>query len=420
MTGQRAAYIGSTALVKIVVESGSTLSILVIAGTLGQEAVATYSVCLAAIWLASIIFSNGVSVMLRRNFVLHPEVPALTIYRRAQSAVFRSPRQYLVTAIALILLAGYIGWTIGAEGVVLMGLMIPLFAILSFQSIKIEYHKAVGQSVRASFFEPGLLHLAITGLILAATWMGTRSLIPIFSAGFVGFLAVAVFLVAYIWNKKAGDSAVRTTNAQRKILANTLLMFVFRNGFPLFFAAFMAIADLGHFRTEERLFYFLLFFYFLFETLGMKSVIAAYSAENSATAPRFYRRSVAQLFLLGLVVALAMYAALSSEVLAGVVAYDWTGDLTLFMAIATPFYFVTYFNTLVLNLLGHHGSVIWSVLLGSVAFIAGAYILYPLFGIDGVRTAYLGGGILSSGFSGATLLYVQRSSRPAPEAASDP
>ena len=89
LSGRRAAYFGSTVFVRIVVQSGSTLSVLLMAKFLGQKAVATYSICLAAVWLSSIVFANGSRIMMRRNFVLHPDTPPQAIYRRSQGTVLR-------------------------------------------------------------------------------------------------------------------------------------------------------------------------------------------------------------------------------------------------------------------------------------------------------------------------------------------
>ena len=381
---------------------------------LGQEAVATYSVCLAAVWLSSIVFANGAPVMMRRYFVLHPETPPLSIYRRSQAAVLRSPVRYILTAGLLSFLALYIGMTTGMKGVALMILMSPLFMILVFLALKIEYHKVMGQTVKASVFEPGLLHLLISVMILTAVWAGVTDILSIFSVGGVAFLGIAVISVRFVWRQTAAEGKLENSAAQQKILATNLLLFVFANGFPLFFAAFMIPADLGHFRIEERLFFSLLFFYTLFETLGMKTNIAAFSSGDRAKMARFYRRSLATIFGIGLLAALTMFAALSNRTLAGFIGYEWYGNLILVMALATPFYFATYFSNLVLNLAGNHSAVIWSLLSGSVVFIAGAYLLYPVLGLDGVRTAYLCGGIVSSCFSGTAVLLSQREKLPGP------
>ncbi len=140
----------------------------------------------------------------------------------------------------------------------------------------------------------------------------------------------------------------------------------------------------------------------------MKTNIATFSSGDREKTSRFYRQSVAKVFGIGLLAALAMFAALSNQTLAGFIGYGWYGDLLLVMALATPFYFATYFSNLVLNLVGNHSAVIWSLLSGSVVFIGGAYLLYPLLGMDGVRTAYLCGGIVSSCFSGTAVLLSQR------------
>lgn len=396
LSGRRAAYLGATVCVRVVVQSGSTLSVLLIAKFLGQEAVAIYSICLAAVWLASIVFFNGIRVMMRRHFVLHPETSPLTVYRRSQAAVFRSPRRYAVTAALLVFLALYIGATVGATGVALLILMLPLAVLLVFLGLKIEYHRAIGQVVRASVFEPGALHLAIAVLVLVAVWLGAQTLITIFSAGAVMFLAAAVLAVAHVRRQTPEEPGPEDTAAQRKILATEMLLFVFRNGFPLFFAAFIAAADLGHFRTEERLFYLLLFFYLLFETLGMKSIIGAFRGHDSAATARFYKRCVVQISAVGGAAALALFAGLSQPALADMIGYNRAGDLLLCMALAVPFYFLTYFNNLVLHLTGQHSAVIRSLLSGVLTFIVGAYLLYPWLGLDGVRVAYLGGGAVSA------------------------
>ena len=408
MSGRRTAYFGSTVCVRIVVQSGSTLSVLLMAKFLGQEAVATYSVCLAAVWLSSIVFANGAPVMMRRYFVLHPETPPQSIYRRSQATVFRSPVRYILTAALLSLLAFYIGVTTGLKGIALMILMSPLLIILVLLALKIEYHKVIGQTVTASAFEPGLLHLMISVMIMTAVLAGVTDIVSIFSVGGIVFLGIAVIAVRFVWRQTAAEEKLENSAAQRKILATNLLLFVFANGFPLFFAAFMIAADLGHFRIEERLFFSLLFFYTLFETLGMKTNIATFSSGDREKTSRFYRQSVAKVFGIGLLAALAMFAALSNQTLAGFIGYGWYGDLLLVMALATPFYFATYFSNLVLNLVGNHSAVIWSLLSGSVVFIGGAYLLYPLLGVDGVRTAYLCGGIVSSCFSGTAVLLSQR------------
>ena len=408
MSGRRTAYFGSTVCVRIVVQSGSTLSVLLMAKFLGQEAVATYSVCLAAVWLSSIVFANGAPVMMRRYFVLHPETPPQSIYRRSQATVFRSPVRYILTAALLSLLAFYIGVTTGLKGIALMVLMSPLLIILVLLALKIEYHKVMGQTVTASAFEPGLLHLMISVMIMTAVLAGVTDIVSIFSVGGIVFLGIAVIAVRFVWRQTAAEEKLENSAAQRKILATNLLLFVFANGFPLFFAAFMIAADLGHFRIEERLFFSLLFFYTLFETLGMKTNIATFSSGDREKTSRFYRQSVAKVFGIGLLAALAMFAALSNQTLAGFIGYGWYGDLLLVMALATPFYFATYFSNLVLNLVGNHSAVIWSLLSGSVVFIGGAYLLYPLLGMDGVRTAYLCGGIVSSCFSGTAVLLSQR------------
>ncbi len=408
LSGRRAASFGSTVFVRIGVQSGSTLSVLLMAKFLGQEAVATYSVCLAAVWLSSIVFANGAPVMMRRYFVLHPETPPQSIYRRSQATVFRSPVRYILTAALLSLLALYIGVTTGLKGVALMVLMSPLLMILVLLALKIEFHKAMGQTVKASAFEPGLLHLMISVMILTAVWAGVTDILSIFSAGSIVFLGIAVIAVLFVWRQTAKEEKLENSAAQRKILATNLLLFVFANGFPLFFAAFMIAADLGHFRIEERLFFSLLFFYALFETLGMKTNIATFSSGDRAKMSRFYRQSVAKVFGIGLLAALAMFTALSNQKLAEFIGYGWYGNLMLVMALATPFYFATYFSNLVLNLVGNHSAVIWSLLSGSVVFIGGAYLLYPLLGVDGVRTAYLFGGIVSSCFSGTAVLLSQR------------
>lgn len=408
MIGRLAVYFSFTVLIRLAVESGSTLSILVIGKLLGQEAVATYSVCLAAIWLSSIVFNNGIPVLMRRNFIVHSELAPLTVYRRCLATVFRARRQYVTTGLLFAGLAVYIDFTIGANGVLLLAFMTPLSVILSILTIKLEYHRAVGETIRASIFEPGIIHLAVAVLIAAAVAAGMSDLLSIFSVAFIAFAVAAALSLAHVWRKTRGETSLRNLAAQRKILANNLLMFVFRNGFPLFFAAFIVAADLGHFRMEERLFFLLLFFYMLFETLGMKSIIAGFSGDDHSATVRFYIRSLAKFFAIGLVVAAAMYAALSNRTLVAFIGYFWTGQLTLFMALATPFYFATYFNNLVLNLLGHHGIVIWSMLAGAIAFIGGAYLLYPLLGIDGVRLAYFSGGLASAVLSTIAVLVSHR------------
>lgn len=417
LSRRKAAYVGSVALVRIVVQSGSTLSILLIAKFLGQEAVATYSVCLAAVWLSSIVFANGASIMMRRHFVLHRETPPLSIYRRSQAAVLRSPVRYAVTAALLLFLAGYIGVTTGGKAVALMASMTPMFMIVVFLVLKTEYHKAIGQTVLASIFEPGLLHLLIAAMILTAVGTGVTDILSIFFVGGAALLCIAAVATLVVWRRTATEHALENSAAQRKILTTALLQFLFVNGFPLFFAAFMVASDLGHFRVEERLFFLLLFFYKLFETLGMKRNIAAFSSGDLASMSRFYRRSLAQVFGFGLLVALGMFAALSNPALAGFIGYVWNGELVLAMALATPFYFAAHFSNLVLNLVGRHSAVIWSLLSGSVVFIAGTYVLYPWLGLDGVRTAYLCGGIVSSCCSGVAVLLSQRESSPRPGAA---
>jgi hypothetical protein len=252
LSGRRAAYFGSTVFVRIVVQSGSTLSVLLMAKFLGQEAVATYSICLAAVWLSSIVFANGSRIMMRRNFVLHPDTPPQAIYRRSQGTVLRSPVRYVLTAALLVFLAVYIAMTTGMKGVALMILMSPLFMLLFFLALKTEYHRAIGQTVKASAFEPGLLHLMISVMILTAVWAGVTDILSIFSVGSIVFLGIAVIAVRFVWRQTAEEEKMENSAAQRKILATNLLLFVFANGFPLFFAAFMIAADLGHFRIEER------------------------------------------------------------------------------------------------------------------------------------------------------------------------
>lgn len=412
LSGRQTAHVGSAVFIRIVVQSGSTLSVLIMAKFLGQEAVATYSVCLSAVWLSSIVFANGAPVMMRRHFVLHPETPPLSIYRRSQATVLRSPARYVLTTVLFLLLTSYIAATTGIKGVALVILMSPLFMVLILLTLKIEYHKVMGQTVRASLFEPGLLHLLISAVILTAVGVGVTDLVSIFSAGGAVFLCVALIAVQFVWRRTTEEEILENSSAQRKILATNLLQFVFLNGFPLFFAAFMIATDLGHFRVEERLFFSLLFFYALFETLGMKKNIAAFSSGNPTKMSQFYRQSLGKVFVMGLLAALAMFAALSNQTLAGFIGYGWYGDLMLVMALAVPFYFTTYFSNLVLNLTGNHSAVILSLLSGAVAFIAGAYILYPLLGLDGVRTAYLCGGLVSSLCSGTAVLLSQRQKNP--------
>lgn len=403
------AHLFSTLILRFLLQSGSTFSILVINHFFGAHAVAVYSACLAAILMAVIVFRNGLPVLLLRYHVSHPEMSPDAISKGFQATLFRSPLQYAIVAILSVAVSGYLYQSIGADAVHLFVLMSPLILILPILTLMSSQYKAKGQTIRASLYEIGSVHLGIALLVLIALSAGVGNFTTIFVAGFVLSGLAGGWILLHFLRKTQSTPALRAPAAQRKILAGALLLFASRNGFPLFFAAFMLADDLGRFRLEERLFFLVMFFYMLFETVGMKRFIAGLRPENPVESLRFYRLSACAAFAIGLAASLVLFGILQFEPITQRIGYSASGSLTVLMALAMPFYFLALYNNTVLNLLGLHGTVNWGLLLGAATFFLGAYLLYTDMAVDGIRIAYLCGGIVSGIYSGIRVLLVYRS-----------
>lgn len=405
----RGTHLFSTLVLRFVLQSGSTFSILVINHFFGADAVAVYSACLAAILMTVIVFRNGLPVLLLRYHVSHPRMSPDSIAEGFQATLFRSPRQYAIVAVLSLAVAGFLYQSIGADAVHLFVLMSPLILILPILTLMSSQYKAKGQTIRASLYEIGSVHLGIALLILIAISAGVGNFTAIFVTGFVLSGLAGGWTLLHFLRKTRNTPALRAPAAQRKILVGALLLFASRNGFPLFFAAFMFAGDLGQFRLEERLFFLVMFFYMLFETVGMKRFIAGLRPENPVASIRFYKLSACAAFAIGLAASLVLFGILQFEPLTQRIGYAASGTLTVLMALAMPFYFLALYNNTVLNLLGLHGAVNWGLLLGAASFFLGAYLLYADMAVDGIRIAYLCGGIVSSIFSGTRVLLAYRS-----------
>lgn len=412
---RRGAHLLSTLVLRFVLQSGSTFSVLVINQFFGAGAVAVYSACLAAILLTVIVFRNGLPVLLLRYHVSHPQMSADAIAVGFQATLFRSPKQYAIAAAIWLAAAAFLYRSIGTEAVLLFFLMSPMILILPVMTLMSSQYKAKGQSIHASLCEIGSVHLGIAVLVLISIAAGVGTFTAIFVAGFVLSGLAGIGMLIHFLRKTRTTPALRAPAAQRKILVGALLLFASRNGFPLFFAAFMVAGDLGQFRLEERLFFLVMFFYMLFETVGMKRFITGLRPENPAASLRFYKQTACAAFVIGLSAALVLFGLLQIGPVTQRIGYSAPGSLTVLMALAMPFYFVALYNNTVLNLLGLHGTVNLGLLLGTASFFLGAYLLYPDMSVDGIRIAYLTGGIVSSLFSGRRVLIAYRAAANTPQ-----
>ncbi len=411
MTKARALQVLWTSVVRLVVQSGSTLSVLLINAFFGRESVALYSVAFAAIYLILLVYVNGIPIFLLRSFVEQAQPDGENLYRRAQATLIRSPAQYTKAGILIIATILYLYFSIGFSAVRIFALMSPLLLIMLGLNLRSAYHKAIGEPVQASIFEAGLIHISISAVILAGAWFGAKDLTTVFAFGFVFFAAAGALVVYRMYSETRNVTPITNASAQRAILGNNLLAFVFRNGFPLFFAALMATEDLGLFRVEERLFFMLMFVYFLYEAVSVKPLITVFSDGGPQQKLRTYTRMAGTVFAGGMVIALTMLLLLSKGPVANLVGYSWHGNWTFLMALSIPFYILTHFNSMVLNLVGRHGAIALCMLAGATVFMLGAFVVYPSMGVDGVRLAYFSGGAASAVLSTFAFLMSLRKTR---------
>lgn len=412
MTKARAAQVLWTSIVRLVMQSGSTVSVLLINMFFGQASVALYSVAFAAISLIVVVFRNGLPIFLLRSFVEQTDPDGQSLYRGFLATLVRSPAQYAKAAVLIVVAILYLYISIGPSAVRMFALMSPLLLLMPVVHVRSSYHKAIGEPVQASIYDSGLLHLSISGLVLVSLWLGATELSTVFAYGFLFFAAAGVVLLVRMLHATRNVAPITDPGAQRAILANNVLAFVFRNGFPLFFAAFMATDDLGRFRVEERLFFLLMFLYFLYEAVSVKRLIAVFSDSDDRARLRTYTRMSGTVFAGGMVAALAMLVILSIEPIAAVIGYSWHGSWTVLMALSIPFYILTLFNSLVLNLVGRHSAVTRCMLAGAVVFLFGTFAVYSSLGIDGVRLAYFSGGVAGAALSTIAVLLSQRRAAP--------
>ncbi len=407
MSKAKVVQIFLTTLVRLVLQSGSSISVLLINGFFGQASVALYSVAYAAILLIVLVFGNGLHVLLLRGFAKQDEPDSDAFYKRFQATLARSPGQYAKAGLLALLAALYLFLSIGPEAVKIFVLMSPLLLILPSLNLRSSYHKALGQPVRASIYQAGLFHLTISILILLAVISGTQDLSNVFIAGFILLSVASVIIMAKTLKTTRSVKPLRDPAAQMAILFNALLNFTLRNGFPLFFAAFMATEDLGSFRVEERLFFLLMFLYFLFEVVSVKYLIKIFREGETAHRIRRYVLLSGSVFTVGLLAAITLLFALSLHPVANFIGYSWQGDWTVLMAFSAPFYMLALFNGLVLDLGGRHFAVTRCTFAGAIIFLLGTFFVYSSLGIDGVRLAYFCGGMTSAVLSVVAVLFLQ-------------
>lgn len=311
-----------------------------------------------------------------------------------------------------VALTGYLVWTLGRDTGLLFLLMAPLWFILPELSLLSMFNKAIGRRHLSSLFEYGSIHLAIVALVLLAASLGAKTLVTAMMIGAPIFLGIGLAMVTTLWRRTKLISGFQPTQGQRLIVLNNMLNFVSLNGFPLIFAAFVAVSDLGQFRLEERLFLALMFGYMLFETVAMKRFIRELRTKSSEGFRGLYLGTSVALCGAGLLAGMAMFALISQDKISGFLGYEPVGALTILMAMSTPFYYLIKFNNTVLNLLGRHGAVSIGMVAGAALFIGGATVLYAVFGVDGLRISFLAGGVTGAVVSGILVFRLAGSDLP--------
>ena len=132
----------------------------------------------------------------------------------------------------------------------------PIAFVSAWLQLRSAFLKANGQPVLASLFDMGLvqLGLALIILVLGSTFKQAPPLLPFAVAG-ISAMLIWFGICLRCPNNHPKFSQLSDRSDQHKILANAILTFLYRNGYPLIFGLFVSTHHIGYFRIEERLAY---------------------------------------------------------------------------------------------------------------------------------------------------------------------
>ena len=382
------------ALVKAVVFSGSIVTVFIISAIYGNDSLGYFTVAASASLLTSILHRGGAPILLLSRGV---DASGGTSFRYFLATMLGTKALALTTLIGFIMLL-ILSWLAGQIAALTFMCLLPM-AILNGVFQLISSHQKLQQKFRlAALFDQGLIILSLGVMLFVFHVLGVSDS---FASGMhlVGgshlILVLLLLICAHKINLRAKHK-IKFTTWSIGVTLNSVLMFMLRNGYPLLFAPFVSIVDIGQFRLEERLAFAVTFVYLIFETF-MAARIVRRLGQITTLSQRWalYRQVALPLLCIAVLSSLTMAALTQSSTVMELTGNSAFASSSILLYVAVPFYIINQLNVFLLNMIGCYQHVTLSIALGTLIFIVISFIFYAGLGLDALRIGYLAAGVVS-------------------------
>jgi O-antigen/teichoic acid export membrane protein len=381
--------VGLSTFVKAIILSGSVVLSQIIARMYGAETLGYFSTAMSAILLMSILFQYGAPTLYLRNVVSYEDHDHTTLYRSLVHAMLLQKGRRLFLVACVVTLGFYVYLTGGGSAALIFCLLLPFVIASAWLQLRAVYLRATGQRLLAALADMGILNVVlVVAALLFWNILASPGLMTSIFAVAVGVTVVTLWRCVLTYRDITPVPDTTARRQQQILLQNGVLLFLYRNGYPLLFAVFASSKDIGLFRLEERLAFSVMFLYLLFELFSTKALLRGVKNSTPSQARKTYL-GFAAIALGPATVASLGLAGLS--VLPGIREFfhlapsGFSGALV-FLAI--PFYVAIQYNALLLNIRGYHRAVTLSMVLVVALFCGLSFAFYSFSGLDGLRLAY--------------------------------